>query len=207
MSNFIVECEDEKYTTEILDRAEKLYHKLSRQWIGQEYDFPASLRIRSEDYEGKPDSRIRNFGNCRHFVITLNGPINEQLEIQLPHEIAHVITMTKYRNSLPLWLEEGIAILSEQVEVSRFSDKKPDYEFIPFPTFLNQFDYGSDWFHFYYQSKILTEYILQYFNLGTLMLFAIDGVDIGWQFSADHNLKMPIEDLESTIKNRSLRNV
>jgi len=109
-------------------------------------------------------------------IVTYTGQ-DEFFDIILPHEMAHIIfrECVGFDKSLPLWLDEGVAILAEVDSSRRLAYAKEAVlkgNYIPLDKLSNINDYAlMDPYVFYSQSASVVDFLLDRYGRNTFVNF------------------------------------
>lgn len=110
----------------------------------------------------------------------------EELKSLLRHELVHVLLASIFAERLPVWVEEGVACLEDDVErklirqriIAQYAatESWPDLG-----SLLERKSLRSHSQESYAVAESLTMYLLTLGDEGTLLRFALDGKRLGWE--------------------------
>src|SRR5690606_10493736 len=116
-ANFVVTAASDAVARGIASAAEESRTRFTAEWLDRELpDWKTPVRIVVHERGHGGDGSVtyeRYRGAIENVRITVRGPLDRILEYVLPHEVAHVILALSFRQPLPRWLDEGVAMLSE----------------------------------------------------------------------------------------------
>lgn len=180
----------QQFAQQVMERAEAHRAQVSEEWFGQAIPDGVGRTVISVTHaEGQDrgmtwaiDSPDRTMHNI-YLTLSPGAAIGPTLD----HEIAHIVLATwrPHPNRLPAWLEEGIASGYDDAErkaaragVLRWAERSSNWPQLA--DLLRQPAIGSQEQSAYAAAASLTQYLLSRGNKQTLLQFARDGQQQGW---------------------------
>jgi hypothetical protein len=206
-ANFWVDAPTPEIARKIGEAAEANLKSLSRLWHGKELpQWPELCPIRVKLTGGDSHSATSfTFakGNVTGRHVTLDGPLDYLVKVDLPHEIAHVILAHHFSCPVPRWADEGVAILSAEGEFEIYEKaqlevlSKPG-RFIPLCRLFGLHDFPADVTALRAEGYSLTRFLLQQKSPHAFLEFVSQGMRDGWnKASKDQYGYLDIAHMES----------
>ena len=204
--NFNVLAPDQGLANAVLTRAESFRREIAKEWLGEDLPAgagPAMITVtESRDEDVGLTWPIDNSQREYHKV-WLRTSRQRALGSTLRHEIVHVVFATRFPDRLPVWVEEGIAGLSDDAERARIRQAR-----------IAELAHSGDWPRLetlfqerriapshqanYSISTSLVEYLLSRGDKRTLLRFAATGKKEGWATAVNRYYGLPsVPDLEA----------
>ncbi len=177
----------------VLARAEELRSEIAEQWLGEA--IPAGIGRTSINVSFNPGEESALTWAKDHpdrtlhsvYLRTTPDRVQQAVEEMLPHEMVHVVLATRFPhpNRLPVWIEEGIA--SRYDDDERMAVRRDTVRWWAqtqnWPRLASLF--GAKSLHAndasgYAAAASLVEYLLSQKDAPTLLAFARDGQEGGW---------------------------
>jgi RNA polymerase sigma factor (sigma-70 family) len=204
--NFVVTGTTAPIAYEIAQAAEKLRADLAKQWLGKELpDWKTRCPINVTITEGAaasaattfdfgPTASFRTAGatmagiSWKQFRISgmrLTGSKDQILADTLPHEVAHTVLADHFREPVPRWAEEGMAVMAETPQSQRHYDKQCRVllnagRAMRLKVLFERMDYPSDAMLAYAQGYSVVRFLVEQKDRPTLLAFISAGMLKGW---------------------------
>lgn len=213
-ANFVVTAASDAVARGIASAAEESRTRFAAEWLDRElpdWKTPVRIVVHESDHGGDGSVTYERYrGAIENVRITVRGPLDRILEYVLPHEVAHVVLALSFRQPLPRWLDEGVAMLSEsQSQRTRqdltVSQLLTSGSLMPLDRILQVDEYPKDHRElvgFYACSYSLTEYLVAQGGRQRLLLFVRDGGRVGWERSLQEHYGGSLDELESSWRER-----
>lgn len=203
-ANFRVTAPSQRIGRLIADAAERARKDAAMTWLGKE------LPVRTETCRimvkispsGMGGSTTFNFdGEAVSADMQVEGTLDRILSDVIPHEVTHVVMAEYFRQPLPRWADEGIALLSESEEegarhVRLAAQTANAGRLIQLKAFCTTRDYPKDLLGFYSQSYLLTRTLVDRQDRPTFLNFVGVGMVQGWEAAAKEFYGSTLDDLE-----------
>jgi hypothetical protein len=185
--NFIVVGPEDAQAEEVLARAEQLRGELAREWLDAELPPGVGrtiINVRISETENRAFTWPIDCPQRKFHKVWLTGS-EERLPALMGHEIVHVVLRTRYGDRLPKFFEEGIASLEDdarRAETRRgilrwYADTG---QWPRLAAALGAEAISPDDQSAYTLAASVTEYLLARGDKQTLLAFALDGKETGF---------------------------
>lgn len=202
--NFIVLAPDQRIADQVLDQAERFRKDLAVRWLGE--PLPAGvgralvcveLSYKNSDGGFWPIDDARRKLHRLRVTMAPDKPLTHILA----HETTHLILEIGFHGKLPIWADEGIAMLQDEEEldcarrqvIERYarSDNWPDLRKV-----LQAERIKGD-LESYAIAASLTGFLLTRGDAANLFRFALDGTTGDWENAARKHYGLTMGELQS----------
>ena len=186
--NFNVLAPDEGLAYAVLRQAETFRHQIANEWLGEDLPTgagPAMITVtESRDEDSGLTWPIDN-SQRKYHKVWLRTSRELAVGSTLRHEIVHVVFATRFPDRLPVWVEEGIAGLSDdperaQIRQRRIAELAHSGDWPRLETLLEGRRIAPSQQTSYSISTSLVEFLLSRGGKRTLLRFATTGKKDGW---------------------------
>ncbi len=204
---FQVKARDRWVARKVAEAAEHHRKVLAQRWLGHELPpwqglCPINVRL-TAGATGGATTFAFDQGRILVHRMQLEGSLVGILTSALPHEVMHTILAHHFREMVPRWADEGVAVCAE-VEASRVRYDKLAWEIvntpgraIPLRRLLTLRQYPPDVMALYAQGYSLTRFLVEREGERTFLAFVGKGRTAGWDFPlCDYYGFEDVEDLE-----------
>jgi len=186
--NFIVSAPTRQLAEAVLHKAEQYRKELALKWLGEELPRgigATSIQVKLSESADQNASSVAIRPSQRYHLIWLKTSRSKALGTALAHEIAHTVLATQFRDSLPAWVEEGIAGLEDDQQRKQLRQKIiawyarsgnwPDIRNTLRAQMISDRDLAT-----HAVAGSLTQFLLTRGTRTTLLQFALAGKSNGW---------------------------
>lgn len=189
--NFIISGNiDEKQKEEITKRVEYCRKKLSLEWNNKElenWNFKCVLTVKVENRGGGGATTFSLLGpEIKSIKMDINGRYDELIDNVIPHEVMHTVLRSNYKDIIPRWIDEGIAMQAETPE------EQQKYltinKYMSFNRIMYSEEYPDDVYTFYGQSYLMVKWFMKISkNKEQFVKFLEDGLENDWKYAVKVN--------------------
>jgi RNA polymerase sigma factor (sigma-70 family) len=183
--NFRVEAPTLEIARKVGLAAEQYRKKKALEWLGHELaDWPEPCPIRVKlTVAGSDGVTAFAFDNGKvvQQSMSLEGSLERMLNVQLPHEMTHVVLAHHFGTPIPRWADEGAAILSSaEVERRHYGKQlqkvlsEPD-RLIPLRRLFPRMDFSTDLMALYAEGCSVTRFLVEAKDRKTFLKFIAAG--------------------------------
>ena len=194
--NFTVTSPTPVIAEAVAEKAESLRKSIAKDWLGNKlprWNEPCAItvKVNQQPVQG---STTFTFGKDKILkqTMTMSGSLDDMLNIELPHEMGHIILAHHLGKPAPRWADEGLAISCEP------GQQRYEYD-VRCRELLNKGDgvrlsalmklekYPKDAMSFHAQSYSLTNYLVDLKDRQTFLAFVDEGIQGGWKKATKHH--------------------
>ena len=193
LKNFDVTGTTPENCRRIAAEAEAQRASLAKLWLGKEltdWAKPCPLRVTlSATGAGGATTFAFEAGSAAPADVAIMGSLERILGNQLPHEVAHAVLAAHFRQPVPRWADEGVAILSE----SKGEQKRHDQILLQLLNagralrlshLFELKQYPSDMITLYTQGYSVARFLVERKDRATFLSFVNAGMKDGWDAAA-----------------------
>ncbi len=186
--NFNVLAPDQGLANAVLAQAESFRSEVAKEWLGQDLPTGAGPAMITVTESGDEDVGLTwpiDSSRRKYHKVWLRTSRKQALGSTLRHEIVHVVFATRFPDRLPVWVEEGIAGLSDdperaQIRRRRIAELAHSRDWPRLETLFEERRIAPSHQAGYSVSTSLVEYLLSRGDKRTLLRFAATGKEEGW---------------------------
>jgi hypothetical protein len=195
-ANFSVEAATPEIAKAIARSAERLRKEKALEWFGRELPnwatpCPIRMGLTLAGYshtDFSEDNRLTS--------IVLEGSLEHVLNDTLPHEMMHAVLVPNVGFELPIWADEGAAVLSSsEYDRDRFDDILHRYyhseHFVPLQRLFQTTTYPRDWVMLYAEGYSITRFLVKARDRKTFLAFLTAGQRDGWEHAVQKYYAYP----------------
>ncbi len=203
--NFLVMAATQELAEKVLAQAEVYRSQLAMKWLGEQLRHGDGRTLICVDVS--PAEERGHFlpvrdGHRKLHMIRITCSENRATGKLLEHEVTHLVTHIAFQGTVPLWADEGIALLQDQERIyltrQEFirgyvrDNRWPNLEKLLEEKRINSTDY-----EFCSTAVSLTTYLLTRGGPSVLLSFARAGGNIGWDSASQQCYDMRLRDLQA----------
>ena len=193
--NFQVEAPTADTAQRCCDCAEQARKTVAVAWLGQEikaWSRPCPVRVtvvpnepRRTSSGGGATTFAFDKGRILDMTMSVEGPLDRLLAAVIPHEVTHAVLASHFRQPLPRWCDEGMAVNSEdEQEFQRHDRMCRDFlnqgRAMPLSRLFALTDYPDDVLVLYAEGFSVVHYLIQKGGRPRFLAFVTAGMREGW---------------------------